>query len=64
VSADAASLTLKAERVAQDLMDANALAIESHEGVRLLLALAYLMGERDGADAAIRYMTDELRKIV
>jgi hypothetical protein len=64
MSADAASLTLKAERVARDLMDANALAIESHEGVRLLLALAYLMGELDGGDASIRVMADGLRKLV
>jgi hypothetical protein len=53
----------RAEATAERLMDENAIAVESHEGVRLLLALAYLHGDRDGAEAAMAFMRAELGKL-
>lgn len=56
--------TTRAERVADALIDDNAHAVESLEGVRLLMALAYLMGERDGSLETMTHVRAELSKLV
>jgi 5'(3')-deoxyribonucleotidase len=55
--------TTRAERVADALIDDNAHAVESLEGVRLLVALAYLTGERDGSIETMTYVRAELSKL-
>lgn len=54
---------VRAERAADKILEQGGLAVDSLEGVRLMLCLAYHEGVMDGSEDAVTILRNELARI-
>lgn len=54
---------VRAERAADKILEQGGMAIDSLQGVRLMLCLAYHEGVMDGSEATVQILRAELSKL-